>query len=107
MAESFTKGIDELTCQILHLRAEMGSEFSAVRGEVRASTDGLRSQLLDEIGKMYALTMKQIIDLGDRVDAGFAGIAGMRAEVRTFREDTLAGLKTIQDRLPPAASGRC
>jgi len=76
--------VDALTGQILHLRG--------------ASADGLRTQLLDEIGKMHALTMAQIIDLGDRLDAGFAG---MRAEVRTFREEMLAGLKMIQDRLPP------
>jgi len=90
--------VDALTGQILHLRGETGSEFSDVRREMRASADGLRTQLLDEIGKMHALTMAQIIDLGDRLDAGFAG---MRAEVRTFREEMLAGLKMIQDRLPP------
>ena len=111
--EELPAKIDGLTAQVLQVRVEMGSEFSAVRremqamgdgivgqlrGEMRASTDGLRSQLLDAIGEMHAIAMREIVDLGDRMDAGFVG---MRAEVRAFREETLAGLQTIQDRLPP------
>jgi hypothetical protein len=41
--------------------------------------------------------MKAIIDVGDRVDGGFAA---MRQDLAGFRHQMLAGLKAIQNRLP-------
>jgi hypothetical protein len=140
--EQLPQKVDGLTGQILQLRAEMGSEFSAIRGEIRDMGDGivaqlrseiremgngvvaqlrgenrdmredivatgraelaaatarLRNDLMEQIGEMHAVAMKAIIDVGDRVDGGFAA---MRQDLAGFRHQMLAGLKAIQNRLP-------
>src|SRR5260370_18980052 len=68
--------VDDLTGQVLQLRAEMGSEFSAVRrqmldmgdgivrqlrGEIRASADALQSRLRLLIGERYDNTRHEMI----------------------------------------------
>ena len=111
--EQLPQKLDDLTGQILQLRAEMGSEFSAIRGEIRdkreeivatgraeltTATARLRDELIERIGEMHAVAMKAIIDVGDGVDGGFAA---MRQDLAGFRHQMLAGLKAIQNRLPP------
>ena len=111
--EQLPQKVDGLTGQILQLRDELGSEFSAVRRDMRdmrddivaqgrteltAATAGLRDELIERIGEMHAVALKEIVDLGDRVDRGFAA---MRQDLASFRHQMVAGIKAIQNRLPP------
>jgi hypothetical protein len=82
--------VEGVTGQILQLRAEMGSEFSTLRREARAT----EKRLLHEMGKMYAHTMKEIIE---RVDGVSSQIS---SQINSFRQEVLSGLAEIKDRLP-------
>jgi len=90
--------IDALTRQILQTRAEMASEFSAVRLEIRT----VKSELLHEIGSMYQHTMKEVMD---RIDAAVTQLSGqMRGfqdEMRGFQDQAMSSLRAIHERLPP------
>ena len=50
--EELPHRIDELTGQILQLRAENGSEFSALRSEMRTMDEGIVTQLRGEMRAM-------------------------------------------------------
>ena len=50
--EELPHRIDELTGQILQLRAENGSEFSALRSEMRTMDQGTLTQLRGEMRAM-------------------------------------------------------
>ena len=100
--------VEGVTGQILQLRAEMASEFSAVRREARAAEKKLRH----EIGRMHEHEMKEIIDRGDNLANGIITVRqelhGFREEmrsemheVRSAIDEVRSGLKAIHDRLPP------
>ena len=76
--EELPQRIDELTGQILHMRAEIGSEILAVR-----------SDLLHAMGKLHGHTMAEVLRLHDRSTLQIAG----------FRDEVMSALNTIQDRL--------
>ena len=97
--EQLPQRVDSLTGQILQLQAEMRSEFSAIRSEMRDMGDGrIRNELIERIGEMQAGALKEIVGLDDRVDRGFAA---MRQDIASFRHQMVAGLKAIQNRLLP------
>ena len=100
--------VDALTGQFLQLRAEMGSEFSAVRLGMRESAAAVTKELVHEIGRMHEHTMREVMDRIDVAAAQLSGqmqgfqdeVQGFQEQVRGFQEQVVASLKAIHERLP-------
>ena len=69
---------DALSGQILPIGAEMGSEVSAMRAEMRDMRDAIVTQLHDDVARMHAHAM---------------------ALLQSFRGEAISRLRDIQDRL--------
>ena len=100
--EELPERVDALTAQFLQLRAEIGSEFSAVRLEMRESAAVVKKELVHEIGRMHEHTMTEVMDRIDVAVLQLSGqMQGFQDEVRGFQQQVVASLNAIHERLPP------
>src|SRR5579862_2627718 len=93
--------VDGLTGQILHLRDEVGVEFSAVRGEMRTMGEELRGEMKvmgEELrGEMRAMRHGIVEELRENIGEMHQLTV---KEVLSFRDEVIWRLQDIQDRLP-------
>jgi hypothetical protein len=83
--EELPHRIDELTGPILQLRAENGSEFSALRSEMRSMGEGIVTQLRGEMRSMGEGIVTQLRGEMRSMDEGI--VARLRGEMQAMRDE--------------------
>jgi len=105
--ETLPGRVGALEVQILQLRDEMRSEFSAVRQEMRAMGAGLRDELRAEIRAGDNAVRTEIRTVAEALRAEIrAGDEETRVQMRVFHEEVIARIAALQEGRPRRRKSR-
>lgn len=100
LLEQLPARVDALALQVSQLRDEMRSEFSAVRGEIRAGDEETRRTLRDEIRAGDEETRRT---LRDEIRTGLTEVM---THARVLYEDQKAAMALIAEKLQSLTESR-
>jgi hypothetical protein len=105
--ETLPGRVGALGVQILQLRDEMRSEFSAVRQEMRAMGAGLRDELRAEIRAGDNAVRTEIRTVAEALRAEIrAGDEETRVQMRVLHEEVIARIAALQEGRPRRRKSR-